>query len=41
MEPILITGMGVVSAIGLGKAQTLEALLGNRSGVGMLKYLKT
>ena len=41
MEPILITGMGVVSAIGLGKAQTLEALLGNRSGVGMLKYMKT
>jgi len=41
MEPILITGMGVVSAIGLGKAQTLEALLSNRSGVGMLKYLKT
>ncbi len=41
MEPILITGMGVVSAIGLGKAQTLEALLNNRSGVGQLKYLKT
>jgi len=41
MEPILITGMGVVSAIGLGKAQTLEALLANRSGVGPLKYLKT
>ncbi len=41
MEPILITGMGVVSAIGLGKAQTLEALLSNRSGVGPLKYLKT
>lgn len=41
MKPILITGMGVVSAIGLGKAQTLEALLANRSGVGPLKYLKT
>ena len=41
MEPILITGTGVVSAIGLGKAQTLEALLSNRSGVGALKYLKT
>jgi len=41
MEPILITGMGVVSAIGLGKAQTLEALLANRSGVDDLKYLKT
>ena len=41
MKPILITGMGVVSAIGLGKVQTLEALLANRSGVGQLKYLKT
>ena len=41
MKPILVTGMGVVSAIGLGKAQTLEALLANHSGVGPLKYLKT
>ena len=41
MDPILITGMGVVSAIGLGKAQTLESLLNNRSGVGPLKYLET
>ena len=41
MQPILVTGTGVVSAIGLGKAQTLEALLNGRSGVGQLKYLKT
>ena len=41
IEPIYITGTGVVSAIGLGKAATLEALLSNRSGVGQLKYLKT
>ncbi len=41
MEPIYITGFGVVSAIGLGKAATLDALLTNRSGVGQLKYLKT
>ena len=41
MEPIWITGMGVVSAIGVGKTATLEALLNNRSGVGPLKYLKT
>ena len=33
--------MGVVSAIGLNKAQTLEALLANRSGVGELRHLKT
>ncbi len=41
IEPIYITGTGVVSAIGIGKAATLEALLANRSGVGRLKYLKT
>ena len=41
IEPIYITGTGVVSAIGIGKAATLEALLSNRSGVGRLKYLKT
>ena len=41
MKPILVTGTGVVSAIGLGKAQTLEALMNGRSGVGPLQYLKT
>lgn len=40
-EPILITGMGVISAIGNNKAETLDALLGQRSGVGPLAYLKT
>ena len=40
-DRILITGSGVVSAIGCGKAQTLNALLNNRSGVGSLVYLKT
>ena len=33
--------MGVVSAIGLNKAETMEALLGGKSGVGQLRYLKT
>ena len=41
IDPIYITGTGVVSAIGIGKAATLEALLSNRSGVGQLRYLKT
>lgn len=40
-NPILITGCGVVSAIGINKTQTLDALLNNRSGVGPLVYLKT
>lgn len=40
-SPILITGCGVVSAIGNNKTETLDALLHNRSGVGELVYLKT
>lgn len=40
-NPILITGCGVVSAIGNNKAETLDALLNNRSGVGPLVYLRT
>ena len=40
-DRILITGSGVISAIGCGKVQTLDALLNNRSGVGPLVYLKT
>lgn len=40
-SPILITGFGVVSAIGRNKAETLDALLNNRSGVGPIVYLKT
>ena len=41
MKPILVTGTGVVSAIGNNKAETLQALLSGRTGVGLLKYLKT
>ena len=41
MEPIMITGAGIVSAIGNGKAETLAALKNNRTGVGPLQYLKT
>ena len=36
---IVITGAGVISAIGVGKAETLDALCASRSGVGSLKYL--
>jgi len=38
---IAITGAGVFSATGLGKAATLDALMNMRSGVGPVKYLKT
>lgn len=41
MDPIIITGAGIVSAIGIGKQETIEALLTERSGVGPIRYLKT
>ncbi len=40
-EPILITGMGIVSAIGLNAAETLASLRACRSGIGPLRHLKT
>ena len=36
---IVITGAGVVSAIGVGLAETLDSLLAGRTGVGTMKYL--
>lgn len=41
MEPIYITGAGVVSAIGVGKQETLDALLAGRTGVRKMKYLSS
>ena len=40
-ERIVITGAGVVSAIGVGKEQTLEALRAEQSGVAPVHYLQT
>jgi 3-oxoacyl-[acyl-carrier-protein] synthase-1 len=40
-QEIVITGVGMVSAIGVGKAATLEALLNMRSGVEPVRYLQT
>lgn len=37
---IVITGAGVVSAIGCGKASSLRALRACQSGIGPVKYLK-
>ena len=39
MEPIYITGAGVVSAIGIGKEETLAALQNDLSGIRAIKYL--
>lgn len=37
--PIYITGSGVVSAIGVGKAETLVSLKAGKTGIGRMKYL--
>ena len=41
MGQIWITGSGIVSAIGIGKEETLDSLLAARSGIGALQYLRT
>ena len=41
MEPIYITGAGVASAIGIGKAETLAALQNGQSGIRAIRYLKS
>ncbi len=40
-EPILITGMGIVSAIGLDCSETLASLRAGKTGIGALRFLKT
>ena len=40
-EKILITGMGIVSALGNNVEENLQALRANRSGIAPLHYLKT
>ena len=38
---IYITGAGIVSAIGMNKVETLDALLNRRTGIAPIKYLQT
>ena len=38
---VLITGCGIICAIGNGKEEVLGSLLSNRTGIGQLKYLRT
>lgn len=40
-DPIVITGMGIVSALGIGKSKTWEALRIEKSAVGKITYLQT
>ena len=41
IEPIVITGAGVISAIGNNKQETLASLRTGKTGVGRLRYLQT
>lgn len=41
MEPIFITGTGVVSAIGVGKEETQASLRAEKTGIGKMKYLSS
>lgn len=40
-EPIYITGAGIVSAIGLNKAEVLDSLRQHRTGIAPLQYLQS
>lgn len=40
-ENIVITGEGIVSAIGKNKQETVEALLAGQTGIGEIRYLDT
>lgn len=40
-ERVFVTGMGIISGIGGDVAETLDALLTARSGIGALRYLET
>ena len=40
-DAIVVTGMGIVTGIGVGVESTLDALLHCRSGVGPVRYLST
>lgn len=41
MGNLVVTGMGIVSGLGMGKEKTLEALLAERSSVRKITYLQT
>lgn len=40
-EKLVVTGMGIISGLGVGKEQTLAALLAEKSSVGKIRYLNT
>ena len=40
-DKIYITGSGIVSAIGIGKEETLASLIVQRNGIGKINHLAT
>lgn len=40
-QQVYVTGMGIISAIGLNIAENLQALRSSKSGIGEFKYLET
>ncbi len=41
MQRVVVTGCGIISALGQGLPVTLEALMSHRPGIGPLRYLAT
>lgn len=41
MSNIVVTGLGIISALGMGADETYARLLAGRSGIGKMKYLKS
>lgn len=41
MTRIVVSGMGIVSALGVGKAETLKALFSEKSAISPIRYLNT
>ncbi|MCL2072947.1 MAG: beta-ketoacyl-[acyl-carrier-protein] synthase family protein [Marinilabiliaceae bacterium] len=40
-DKIFVTGMGIITGLGIGKDDTLRALLDKQSGIGSIRYLQT
>jgi 3-oxoacyl-[acyl-carrier-protein] synthase II len=40
-KQVFVTGLGIVTGIGISVQDTLESLLAGKSGVGIIKYLQT
>src|SRR5574344_1645611 len=41
MEPIVVTGMGIISALGIGIQATLKGLKSEKTGIDIIRLLQT